>query len=422
MLATYDLPLVIVSFLVAILASYTSLKMTERISFSPAHIAQLWLLGGSIAMGVGIWAMHFIGMMAYRLPIDIGYDMPLTILSLLIAVLSSSFALWSVSGRDLPLFRLLNGALWMGVGIALMHYTGMSAMSMSPGIEYDTFWFSTSLVIAFVTALVSLWLAFKLRKNIPNVKLVRFLASTIMGVGIASMHYSGMKAAHFAKGSICLTVNGVTQEWLAVVVIIISCAVLSIALLMALLDVKFARYTRKMYLANQDLRQLVLYDHLTGLPNRSLLADRMGQTILKAHRNHQNFAVLYLDLDGFKKVNNLHGYHVGDLLLIEVAKRLGGTIRVQDTAARLGGDEFIMMIDTCTRREAAFIAEKLLDVVEQAYELEEHVIMVSASIGIAYYPDDGQDVHMLMMNADMAMYAAKHDSSNAYAFYEVMTA
>lgn len=418
MLATYDLPLVIVSFLVAILASYTALKMTERISFSPRHTARLWLFGGAIAMGIGIWAMHFIGMLAYRLPIDVGYDEPLTILSLMIAVGVSGFALWSVSGQELPLMRLLHGALWMGIGIASMHYTGMSAMSMSPNIEYDTFWFLVSIVVAFCASLLALWLAFKLRKNTPHVKLVRLLASIVMGLGIAGMHYAGMKAANIADGSICLSVNGVTQEWLAIVVILITFAVISIALITALLEVKFELYTEKMHLANQELRQLVLYDHLTGLPNRSLLADRMGQAILKAKRNNQNFAVLFLDLDGFKKINDSLGHHTGDLLLIEVAKRLESTIRAQDTVARLGGDEFIILIDMCTRRESAIIAEKLLEAVEQVYVLEDNVVSVTASIGIAYYPDDGLDAHGLMVNSDMAMYTAKHEGSNAYAFYE----
>jgi diguanylate cyclase (GGDEF)-like protein len=421
-IATYDLSMVVFSFLVAILAAYTALKMTERVSFSPRHTARFWLLGGSIAMGVGIWAMHFIGMLAYRLPIDVGYDEPLTILSLLIAIAVSSFALWCVSGPQLPLSRLLNGALWMGVGIASMHYTGMSAMSMSPAVQYDGLWFAISLIIAFLSALLALWLAFKLRKNTRHVKLVRFLASVVMGAGISGMHYSGMHAAQFAEGSICLAVNGVTQEWLAIMVIIITFAVLSIALLTALLEVKFELYSEKMYQANQELRQMVLYDHLTGLPNRSLLADRIEQAMLKARRNQHNFAVLFLDLNGFKKVNDTLGHHIGDLLLIDVAKRLANTVRAQDTVARLGGDEFIILIDQCSRREAAVVAEKLLAVVEQSYLLEDRTIEIAASIGIAYYPDDGQNGHTLMVNADMAMYASKHDGHNGYTFYEASLA
>jgi diguanylate cyclase (GGDEF)-like protein len=421
-IATYDLSMVVFSFLVAILAAYTALKMTERVSFSPRHTARFWLLGGSIAMGVGIWAMHFIGMLAYRLPIDVGYDEPLTILSLLIAIAVSSFALWCVSGPQLPLSRLLNGALWMGVGIASMHYTGMSAMSMSPAVQYDGLWFAISLIIAFLSALLALWLAFKLRKNTRHVKLVRFLASVVMGAGISGMHYSGMHAAQFAEGSICLAVNGVTQEWLAIMVIIITFAVLSIALLTALLEVKFELYSEKMYQANQELRQMVLYDHLTGLPNRSLLADRIEQAMLKARRNQHNFAVLFLDLNGFKKVNDTLGHHIGDLLLIDVAKRLANTVRAQDTVARLGGDEFIVLIDQCSRREAAVVAEKLLAVVEQSYLLEDRTIEIAASIGIAYYPDDGQNGHTLMVNADMAMYASKHDGHNGYTFYEASLA
>jgi diguanylate cyclase (GGDEF)-like protein len=144
----------------------------------------------------------------------------------------------------------------------------------------------------------------------------------------------------------------------------------------------------------------------------------MAQAILKAKRNKHHLAVLFLDLDGFKKTNDSLGHHTGDLLLIEVAKRLEMTIRAQDTVARLGGDEFIILIDMCTRREAAAIAEKLLEAVDQIYVLDEYTVTVTASIGVAYYPDDGQDAHALMVNSDLAMYNAKHQGGNAYTFYE----
>jgi diguanylate cyclase (GGDEF)-like protein len=357
--------------------------------------------------------------LAHRLPIEVGYDEPLTILSLVIAIALSAFALRIVSGKTLPLPRLINAALWMGFGIVAMHYTGMAAMSMSPGISYDTLWLILSMVIAFIASFIALWMSFSLRKTSRKIKRIRLLAAVVMGVAIAGMHYSGMYAASFATNSICLSVNGVTPEWMAIVVIIITVAVSTIALLTALLDVKFERYSKKMYLANQELRQLVLYDHLTNLPNRSLLADRMGQAILKSQRSHQNFALLFLDLDDFKEVNTTYSYEVGDQLIQEVARRLESAVRAQDTVARFGSDEFILLIDLCTRREAAAIAEKLLQAVEQPYVIASQVINITASIGIAYYPEDGMDAHTLLAHANLAMYRAKHEGVTAYAFYEV---
>jgi NO-binding membrane sensor protein with MHYT domain len=150
LIASYDKLLVVVSLLVAILASFTALDMAERInttSRQQSRAARFWLTGGAVAMGVGIWSMHFIGMLAFRLPIALGYDVWITC-SLLIAMATSGFALWIVTRSELPLRRLFGSALLMGTGIAGMHYTGMAAMRMQPGIDYDLVLFLASILIA----------------------------------------------------------------------------------------------------------------------------------------------------------------------------------------------------------------------------------------------------------------------------------
>lgn len=119
-------------------------------------------------MGVGIWSMHFIGMLAFTLPIELGYDVPITALSLLTAILSSGFALWLVSQPRLPAWQLAFGALIMGAGISAMHYTGMAALRMQPGIDYDPTLFAASLVIAVGASAAALWIAFRLRQNTPT--------------------------------------------------------------------------------------------------------------------------------------------------------------------------------------------------------------------------------------------------------------
>ena len=132
LVGTYNPSLVLVSLGVAILASYTALGMANRVRASnglPA--ARYWLAGGALAMGIGIWSMHFVGMLAFNLPIPMGYDLPLTVLSLGIAIGCSAFALWIVCKDELPWRRLIAGALLMGVGIAAMHYLGMAAMRMA---------------------------------------------------------------------------------------------------------------------------------------------------------------------------------------------------------------------------------------------------------------------------------------------------
>ena len=134
---SYNYWLVVLSVLVATLASYTALDLTSRITASKGRAAKLWLLGGAFSMGTGIWSMHFIGMLAFKLPVPMGYDVPVTLLSMLIAIVVSGFALYTVTRSRLTARNLLTGGVLMGIGIASMHYTGMAAMETSPPIKYD---------------------------------------------------------------------------------------------------------------------------------------------------------------------------------------------------------------------------------------------------------------------------------------------
>ncbi|WP_050468925.1 putative bifunctional diguanylate cyclase/phosphodiesterase [Herbaspirillum chlorophenolicum] len=424
--ASYDSLLVAVSLFVAILASYTALDMAERINTTSnlhSMAARLWLAGGAVAMGIGIWSMHFIGMLAFRLPILLGYDPWITMLSLVIAIAVSGYALWIATRPELPLRRLLSSALLMGTGIASMHYTGMAAMRMSPGIEYDPLLFVASLVIAIVASAAALWIAFRLRRNTPHVKAARAAASIVMGIAIVGMHYTGMDAANFPANSICMAAReGVSPGWLAILIIVVTLAVLTIALLTSVLDARLESRTAKLASslaeANEELTQMVLHDHLTKLPNRTLLEDRLTQAINKASRSKGRFALMFMDLDGFKAINDSLGHHIGDRLLVEVAQRLSNAMRAHDTVARLGGDEFVILVELDKPDDAMPVAEKLVEAVNQPFMVEKHELRVSASIGIAIYPDDGNTRHDLVINADAAMYHTKRSGRNGYNFFE----
>ncbi|WP_404376748.1 EAL domain-containing protein [Vreelandella aquamarina] len=169
---------------------------------------------------------------------------------------------------------------------------------------------------------------------------------------------------------------------------------------------------------NQRLSHMALHDSLTGLPNRLLLTDRLNVALSYAHRHHQHVALLFLDLDLFKHVNDVFGHAMGDQLLKEVAKRLSSCVRVEDTVSRQGGDEFIVALTGIKNaQEASTIAEKLLSVVTAPFTLEETDIVLGVSIGIACFPDDGENAETLMRNADTAMYVAKQLGRNRYQFY-----
>ncbi|MCI0911473.1 putative bifunctional diguanylate cyclase/phosphodiesterase [Pseudomonas putida] len=421
---SYSSSLVLISLCVAILASYTALDLTGRIATARGRAVLIWMGGGALAMGIGVWSMHFIGMLAFSLPIDLGYDVGLTAFSLLIAVLSSGFALWLVSQPSLPWLQLAFGALIMGAGISCMHYTGMAALRMLPGIDYDPTLFGASLAIAVGASAAALWIAFRLRQHTPYVRQIRGLAAVLMGIAIVGMHYTGMAAANFQNGSFCgALADGLQGDGLVYLVLITTLAVLAVALLTSVLDARLeartAELARSLTLANQELTQLALHDTLTGLPNRTLLSDRIEQAIGKVAEQGGCFALMFIDLDGFKPVNDAFGHHVGDLLLKAVAARLRGHLHSQDTLARIGGDEFVLLVALQEPADAMDVAVKQVNLISRAFRVAEHDLQLTASVGIALYPGNGQDQLELLRNADAAMYHAKSAGKNGYSFFDI---
>jgi diguanylate cyclase (GGDEF)-like protein len=168
-----------------------------------------------------------------------------------------------------------------------------------------------------------------------------------------------------------------------------------------------------------DLKLVAHYDLLTNLPNRVLLAEVLSQAMIQCKRHNQSLAVAYLDLDGFKAVNDLHGHNVGDELLVEVAKRMKEALREGDTLARIGGDEFIaVMIDLENIDDSEPVLKRLLKAAADPITLGDAVMQVSASIGVSLYPQDHVEADLLMRHADQAMYVAKQAGKNRYHFFD----
>ena len=423
LIGSYSPTLVVVSLCVAILASYTALDMTGRIATARGRAMHLWTAGGALAMGIGVWSMHFIGMLAFELPIDLGYDVTLTLLSLLTAILSCGFALWLVSQPRLPAWQLMFGALVMGAGISAMHYTGMAAMRMQPGIDYDPTLFGASLLIAVGASGAALWIAFRLRQHTPYVSLIRGGAAVIMGIAIVGMPYTAMAAAQFPDGSFCgAAVSGLSGKGLDSLVLVTTLAVLSIALLTSILDARLEARTADLAFslteANRELTQLALHDNLTGLPNRVLLADRIDQAMSRVQEQGGCFALMFIDLDGFKPVNDAFGHHMGDQLLRKVGLRLREDLRSPDTLARIGGDEFVLLVQLNDESDAVNLAARQVNLIARSFRVAEHDLQISASVGIALYPGNGQTADELLMNADAAMYHAKGAGKNGYSFFD----
>src|SRR6266852_2468439 len=198
---SYDDLLVTLSVIIAILASYAALDLARRVTSAQGKARILWLTGGATAMGFGIWSMHYIGMLAFRLPVPVQYDWPTVLLSLLAAIVASAIALFIVSRHRMGVIRALLGSILMGSGIATMHYTGMAAMRLPAMCHYSFGLVTLSVILAIVISLVALFLTFYFRGDTAAWSWRKMVSALVMGAAIPVMHYTGMDAASFTTSA-----------------------------------------------------------------------------------------------------------------------------------------------------------------------------------------------------------------------------
>ena len=335
----YEYWLVIFSVGVACLASYAALSLATRAGAAPEADRLPWLSGGALMMGLAIWSMHFTGMLAFQLPIPIGYDPLLTVLSGLLASLGALFALRTACATDASSKSLWVSGTVMGLGIVLMHYIGMAAMRMQPGIEYRPLPFIASVVIAVAASVAALHL---IRQAIrPQGRFwQRPLAAVAMGLAISAMHYTGMAAAEFAPGSYCSATTGIDGHWLAGGVLICSVLAVTVALVTAVFDARLQGRTQelaqRLTRATGELADLHDLDPLTRLHNRNHVDRQLARALRRAELEGHTVALLYLDMDGFSPVNRSFGHGAGDQVLREVAVRLRRLETPHSLLARVG--------------------------------------------------------------------------------------
>jgi diguanylate cyclase len=423
MSGSYHTWIVVLSILVAIAASHAALSLAQCMSRSTGSAARIWLAGGAISMGIGIWSMHFIAMMAYQLPIRLLYNVPVTLLSLALAIGAAAFALSIAREQQLSKLRLLRSAFILGLGISAMHYVGMTAITVEPGLSYDPLMFLASIAIAMASSFVALFLFFRLREaGGLRGHLMRVLAAVVMGCAIAGMHYTGMAATHFAADSICGGGTSLHQKWLAVLVAVIALGVLTTTTLVLMIDGLLAARARResddLQRINQQLQHAATHDALTGLPNRMLLLDRLVQATNLGRRHKYSFAVAAFDLDRFKAVNDTLGHAAGDELLRQIGTRITRTLRISDTLARMGGDEFVALLpDVGSQAEVQAVLGKVQDAIREPMSLGGVQVQVGSSIGVALFPADAEEAAVLLEHADAAMFHAKRHGRNNLQFY-----
>ena len=282
MVGSYDYRLVVLSVVIAVVASYAALDLAGRVTSARGGIRALWLSGGAVAMGIGIWSMHYIGMLAFRLTIPIQYDWPTVLASLQAAILASAIALFVVSRRRMGLFRAIVGSVFMGSAIAGMHYIGMAAMRLRAMCHYSRGLVTTSVLLAIVISFVALWLTFHFRGEARSGGWRKALSAIVMGAAVPTMHYTGMAAASFTastfpNGDLSHALNisslGTTS------IIVVTFMVLGLTVVTSLIDRRFSAQALELESREKRFRQILetSFDAFVGMDAQGRIVDWNAQ-------------------------------------------------------------------------------------------------------------------------------------------------
>jgi len=541
---SYDWRLVALSLVIAVVSSYTALDLARQVPVAFGRASKLWLLGSAIALGISIWLMHFIAMLAYELPIPVNYNFYIVFLSMVLAIACCSLGLSFVTNQPLNWLRFLAGGSFISVGVVGLHFIAMQGMELAAIPVYDLKIVALANSSTVILCFSSLWLAFHpSAERVPET--IRKLGSAVLtGLSIDSLHYTAMAAVKFYPNFKLLKKQPPENDdyVLAISISIAALIILALASLassfgqrlsaeiakaealqeseelyqslydfapdayltvagdgriisinqygaealgyskqelmyqdfssvvyeedreyvqqlfasifkekIAIVEAELRKVRkdgsiiwerqRSQLIYNNDgetlelriicrditerkqveeqLRQNAFHDALTGLPNRVLFIDRLEQAIghTQRHKDHL-FAVLFLDLDRFKVVNDSLGHLTGDRLLIEIAHRLKLCLRQSDTVARLGGDEFtILLPDIEDISDAIRVAERIQEELRLPFALDPNEIFTSASIGITLSSTGYDWAEDVLRDADIAMYRAKSQGTGCYEIF-----
>ena len=259
LIGSYNYALVALSVFIAVFASYAALDLASRVTAAGGWTRALWVLGGAGAMGTGIWSMHYIGMLAFSLPIPVAYHWPTVLLSLFAAIFASIIALYVVSREKMSVFQALAGSILMGAGIASMHYIGMAAMRLSAACQFNSFLVVLSVVFAVLISLAALWITFHFRYEKTGIGQEKLAGAVVMGAAIPVMHYTGMAAASFTASAMPADLSrAISISTLGTAgIVAVTFIVLGLALLTSWMDRRFTVQTLE--LQDKKLRRNEAY-------------------------------------------------------------------------------------------------------------------------------------------------------------------
>jgi NO-binding membrane sensor protein with MHYT domain len=268
---SYDHYQVVLSVIIAVSASYAALDLAGRVTAASGWPRVVWLSGGAVAMGIGIWSMHFTGMLAFRLPVPVSYHWPTVLLALLVGISSSAFALYIASRKKMGLYRALTSSVVMGIGIAALHYIGMMAMRLAAVMRFNLFTVALSVLLAIAFSLIGLLMAFDLREETKGTPSRKIGSSLVMGGAVSAMHYTGMASASFTHSlssvdfSHAVSISSLGTVGIAMATMV----VLALAVLTSAADRRFYGQRLQLALAESrvhlnDTAQIGTMDELTA--------------------------------------------------------------------------------------------------------------------------------------------------------------
>jgi len=395
----------------AALACYTALDLARRLAGASPRAAAPWLAGAALALGTGLWSVHFLALAGRPLGVAVGYGGALSLAAWAAAVALSALALHLALAAGASRWRRLGAVALLTVAVLAGAALPVLDMRLAPAPH------GSALRPALAAAtLAVLWLAcgVLLAGDRLALRRWRLAAALLAGLGSVVAHHAAVSGLQVPAGAVSLHQMG----WLGDTTLALLAGVLTPALSLSLLvlSIMEARMRQALRTAVDRIEEAARTDALTKLPNRRSFESRLEAAGRRAA--HSPMAVLFVGLDHFKPVNDSFGRRVGDLLLQAVARRLREVVGARGMLARVGGDEFVLLLGPGTGRvEAAAAAQQLLEALAEPFDIEQRPLSLSASIGVVLYPRDGS-LAAAMTHAEAASREAKRHGGATFAFFE----
>ncbi|KCZ83923.1 signaling protein N terminal repeat/GGDEF/EAL domain-containing protein [Hyphomonas hirschiana VP5] len=402
----HDLGLVFLAALICLAGSWVTLQLFRRAAGVSGAQRVGWHILTAVAAGAAIWCTHFIAMLGFDPGVPFSFDPILTILSLIVAMIGAA-AGFSFATARMKFAPLLGGAI-VGLGTAAMHYTGMMGYSVQGIVTWNMPLLALSIIFSVFLSASAVHLMLRAANTRKQIIAAAFLVAAIV-----MLHFTGMAASHFEPLGVVLAepmqdaVKALAFAIAGVGFLIIGAGVASY-----LID---ARVRSESY---EQLRHMAVTDSLTGLPNRVSFTGRLDHEIDTAKARGLKVALIGIDLDRFKEINDLRGHGAGDDVLRTLAARMRALLREGEFVARLGGDEFAAVKRMQNGADVSDFLVRLEAALYEPIALDEFHVTPGASLGVSIYPDDATDKNALLGNADLAMYRAKSTPGTNVAFYD----